>query len=106
MSAQVFRVELTLEIQPGREQEFEKTWLSVGQLVSEHPNNLSQSLSASREAPGRYRIISDWTDEENFRRYEQSDKHAQHIQRLRELRARGTMELLTVLHTLPGAATR
>lgn len=106
MSAQVFRVELTLDIQPGREREFEQTWLEVGRIVSEQPHNISQSLSASREAPGRYRIISDWTDEENFRRFEKSDTHAEHIKKLRPLRARGTMETLTVLHHVPGANGR
>ncbi len=101
-----FRVELTMDIQPGNEQEFERVWLEVGQTVAAHPDNISQWLSASSEAPGRYLIVSDWPDEETFRRFEQSWEHAAHLEKLRTVRARGTMETMTVLHHLPGARDR
>jgi heme-degrading monooxygenase HmoA len=103
MNDKVFRVELTMEVQPGNEQAFEQAWLEVGRAVAEHPDNIAQWLATSRDAPGRYLIVSDWPDEASFRRFEQAHEQAELTQKLRTMRARGTMETMTVLHHLPGA---
>lgn len=106
MAQQVFRVELTMEVSPGNEQPFEQAWLEVGKAVSEHPDNIAQWLASSRESPGRYVIVSDWPDEASFRRFEQAHEQAELTQKLRTLRARGTMETMTVLYHLSGARDR
>lgn len=101
-----FRVALTMDVHPGKEKEFERVWVEVAQTVADHPDNIGQWLSASLEAPGRYFIISDWPDEPTFRRFEQSWEHAAHLEKLRTVRAKGSMETMTVLHHLPGARAR
>lgn len=103
---QVFRVELTMEVNPGSEQQFEEAWLEVGKAVANDPDNIAQWLTTSREAPGRYFIVSDWPDEASFRRFEQAHEQHELTQKLRTLRARGRMETQTVLHHLPGARDR
>lgn len=100
---QVFRVELTMEVAPGKEQQFEQAWLEVGQSVAEHPDNIAQWLATSREKPGRYVIVSDWPDEATFRRFEQAHEQAELTEKLRTMRIRGSMETQTVLHYLAGA---
>jgi heme-degrading monooxygenase HmoA len=103
VSEKVFRVELTMEVAPGNEQQFEEAWLEVGKAVSEHPDNIAQWLATSREAPGKYVIVSDWPDEASFRRFEQAHEQAELTQKLRMMRTRGSMETQTVLHHLSGA---
>lgn len=99
----VFRVELTMEVAPGKERQFEEAWLEVGRAVAEHPDNIAQWLATSREAPGRYIIVSDWPDEASFRKFEQAHEQAELTEKLRTMRVRGHMECQTVLHHLPGA---
>ena len=102
----VFRVELTMHIHPGKEDEFEKTWLSIGDAVTGHPANLGQWLSRSDEEPGTYIIVSDWLDEPRFREFEKSERHLEHRKRLHPLRAGGTMTTMHVVHHLPPASAR
>lgn len=100
-----FRVELTMDVRPGSEDEFEDAWMAVGAAVAQYPDNLDQWLSRSREAPGRYVIASDWPDEDAFRRFEKAPGHAELTGKLRELRTSGSMATMTVLHHLPGVGS-
>lgn len=106
MSESVFRVELTMEVLPGREQEFEQAWLEVGKVVSSHPHNLAQWFSVDCESKSRYVIISDWPDEATFRRFEKTPGHFELTGKLRALRASGSMTTMHVLHHLEGAGSR
>jgi heme-degrading monooxygenase HmoA len=99
----VFRVELTMQIHPGREQEFEQTWLRIGEAVTGHPANLGQWLARSDEQDGTYVIVSDWVDEPRFREFERSDRHLKHRQLLHPLRSGGSMKTMHVLYHLPGS---
>jgi heme-degrading monooxygenase HmoA len=102
--AEVFRVQLTMVVHPGKEEEFEKVWLSAGDVITSHPANLGQTLLRSAEAPGTFVITSDWVNETLFREYEGSQAHIEHRGLLHPLRASGSMTTLTVLHHRPGAA--
>ncbi|KWX04667.1 antibiotic biosynthesis monooxygenase [Carbonactinospora thermoautotrophica] len=106
MGHPVFRVELTMRIHPGKEAEFERTWLSIGEAVTSHPANLGQWLSRSADDVGTYVIVSDWVDEQRFREFERSERHRVHREMLHPLRASGSMTTMTVLYYLPGAASR
>ncbi|MZD07785.1 antibiotic biosynthesis monooxygenase [Streptomyces sp. SID5785] len=97
-----FRVMLRLEIEAGREAEFEKAWLSGTDAVTGHSANLGQSLS--REPDGTYVIVSDWVDEPQFRRFEESPAHLEHRATLHPFRKGGTFHVMEVLHTLRGEA--
>ncbi|MFI6942069.1 antibiotic biosynthesis monooxygenase family protein [Streptomyces sp. NPDC050418] len=97
-----FRVMLRLEIEAGREEEFEKAWLSGTDAVTGHPANLGQSLS--KEADGTYVIVSDWVDEPWFREFEESAAHLEHRATLHPFRTGGTFHVMEVLHSIRGSA--
>jgi heme-degrading monooxygenase HmoA len=101
-----FRIMLTMHIHPGREAEFEQTWLSIGDVVTSHPANLGQWLIRSEEEASTYYIVSDWVDEPSFREFERSDRHLGHRQALHPLRASGSMVTGSVLTHLVGAAAQ
>ncbi len=100
-----FRVMLRMQIKPGMEEEFERTWTAVGDSVTSHPANLGQWLSRSADEDGVFYIVSDWVDEARFREFELSDKHLEHRQKLHPYRSGGTMATMTVLAFLPPSAT-
>ncbi len=99
-----FRIMLTMRIHPGREAEFERTWLNIGDVVTSHPANLGQWLVRSEEESSTYYIVSDWVDEAQFREFERSERHLKHRQALHPLRASGSMVTGSVLTHLVGAA--
>ncbi|ORT96282.1 antibiotic biosynthesis monooxygenase [Frankia casuarinae] len=100
-----FRIMLTMRIHPGREDEFEQTWLRIGDAVTSHPANLGQWLIRSEEEPSTYYIVSDWVDEEQFREFEHSERHLVHRKALHPLRASASMVTGTVVAQLAGAAS-
>jgi heme-degrading monooxygenase HmoA len=104
----VFRVLLRMEIHFGREQEFEETWLRVGEAVTGHPGNLAQWLlrgtTEEEEAGGSvYYIVSDWTDEPSFRAFESSEAHVRHRELLHPYRGTGSMTTMRTVYALRGA---
>ncbi|MCW2881653.1 MAG: hypothetical protein JWQ95_5753 [Sphaerisporangium sp.] len=98
-----FRVFLRMQIHPGMENDFEKTWYQVGATVTEHPANLGQWLAKSQEEEGVYYITSDWTDEPRFREFETSDGHLAHRTKLHPFRSGGTMTTMHVVYAITGA---
>ncbi|MCK9877445.1 antibiotic biosynthesis monooxygenase [Frankia sp. AgPm24] len=101
-----FRIMLTMRIHPGREAEFEQTWLNIGDGITSHPANLGQWLVRSEDELGTYFIISDWVDEASFREFELSEGHLTHRKILHPLRASGTMATGSVLAHLVGTASQ
>lgn len=100
-----FRVMLRLEVEPGREAEFEKAWREGTEAVTGHPANLGQSLSRENGADGPenvYVIISDWVDEPRFREFEESPEHLRHRATLHPFRKGGSFHVLEVLHQIEG----
>lgn len=97
-----FRVLLRMEIHPGLEADFERTWLEIGTVVTGHPANRGQWLLKSAEEEGIYYIISDWVDEPQFRQFEHSDQHLAHRVKLHPFRAGGAMTTMHVVHELSG----
>ncbi|GAA2887907.1 antibiotic biosynthesis monooxygenase family protein [Nonomuraea rubra] len=97
---QVFRVMLRMQILPGKEQEFERVWYSVADVVGENPANVGQWLSKSAEEEGVYYIMSDWADEAGFRAFERSDAHVEHRKKLHPYRSHGTMTTQHVVFDL------
>jgi heme-degrading monooxygenase HmoA len=98
----MFRVMLRMRIKPGMEDEFERTWLAVGESVTSHPANLGQWLSRSDDEAGVYYVVSDWVDEARFREFETSDRHVLHRTTLHPYRSGGTMTTMRVVAHMPG----
>jgi heme-degrading monooxygenase HmoA len=92
-----FRVMLRMQIKPGAENEFERVWASNSGTVTGHPANRGHSLSRSAEEDGVYYIISDWTDEPEFRTYEHSAEHLEHRAKLHPYRSGGSMTTMRVV---------
>ncbi|KUO15326.1 antibiotic biosynthesis monooxygenase [Streptomyces dysideae] len=97
-----------MEIHPGREREFEETWLKVGDAVTGNPGNLAQWLlrgeAGEKEAEGSvYYIVSDWTDEPSFRAFESSEAHVRHRELLHPYRGAGSMMTMNMVYALRGA---
>jgi heme-degrading monooxygenase HmoA len=99
----MFRVMLRMQIKPGLEYEFERTWLAVGESVTSHPANLGQWLSRSEDETGVYYVVSDWVDEVRFREFETSERHLQHRAKLHPFRSSGTMTTMNVVAHMPSA---
>jgi heme-degrading monooxygenase HmoA len=98
-----FRVMLRMQIKPGMEQQFEQTWLRVGEVITGHPANRGQWLARSLDEDGVYYITSDWVDEPRFREFERSDEHVQHRERLHPFRSGGSMVTMQIRHALTPA---
>lgn len=88
---ETFRVMLRMRIRPGAEEEFERTWLTIGKAVTDHPANIGQWLLRGDEDEPVYYIISDWTDEPRFREFEHSAEHLEHRKQLHPYRTGGEM---------------
>lgn len=95
-----FRVLLRFHIHPGMERDFERTWLAIADVVTNHPASLEQWLMKSAEEPSVYYIISDWADEAGFREFEHSAAHVGHRTKLHPYRSSGSMTTMQVVHHL------
>jgi heme-degrading monooxygenase HmoA len=97
---QAFRVLLRMQIHPGMERDFKRTWLDIGNAIAEHPANLRQWLMKSAEEEHTYYIMSDWIDEPQFRQFELSDAHLEHRKRLFPFRVDISMTTMHIVYTL------
>jgi heme-degrading monooxygenase HmoA len=100
----VFRVMLRMQIVPGKEEEFEKVWYSIGDVVHGHPANRGQWLLRSTEEEGVYYIMSDWADEPRFREFERSEQHLRHREKLHPYRLHGSMASMRVVYDMAESA--
>ncbi|WP_406728634.1 antibiotic biosynthesis monooxygenase family protein [Streptomyces sp. GD-15H] len=100
-----YRVMLRMEIRPGMEEEFEKVWLAIGDSVTSHPASLGQTLARATDEENIYYILSDWTDEPSFRRFETSERHLEHRQQLHPYRSAGSMATMQVVARVAPAGT-
>jgi heme oxygenase (mycobilin-producing) len=97
-----FRVMLRLQIIPGKEADFEKTWHNVGSRITDQPANRGQWLLKSNDEPSVYYIMSDWVNEPLFREFERSQEHVMHRRKLHPFRNGGWMAAMSVVYHLPG----
>lgn len=98
-----FRVMLRMDIHPGMEADFERTWHAVGDAITADPASIGQTLSRGEE-DGVYYVVSDWTDEPGFRRFERSAEHVGHRTRLHPFRSSGSMTTMHVVYAMTGSA--
>ena len=98
------RVVLDIEVDPASEEQFLTLWHEHAARIRHDPENHGQSLSSYRDQPGRFLVISDWTDEAAFRTFERSATQQAYLTRLWPLRRRGSMTLLDVVADSPAHA--
>jgi heme-degrading monooxygenase HmoA len=96
-AAGVFRMTLQIDVVPGREPEFERTWLGIAEAVGADPGNLGQWLLRDAQRPDRYLVVSDWLDEDRFRRFETSAAHVANRRALAAYRRGGAMHTTVVV---------
>ncbi|MQY11600.1 3-sulfolactaldehyde reductase [Streptomyces sp. RB5] len=96
-----FRVILRMEILPGTEGDFEKTWREVAAGIARQPANLGQTLVRSVEDPRIHFVFTDWADEASFRAFEVSDAHVENRRRLAPFRGAGDMWVTQVVREVP-----
>lgn len=106
MGATTFRVMLRMNVKPGAETDYERTWLEVGQAITGHPANLGQWLLRADGEDNVYFIVSDWTDEASFREFERSDAHVAHRTKLHPYRTGGEMWTMRLVHEMNKGARR
>ena len=99
-----FRVLLEMDVTPTHTAEFEAAWSEIAHSVAANPANLGQALMRSADHPGRYHVLTDWTDEGAFRRFERSPEQVGHRARLAPYRADVTMTTMHVVTQLPAHA--
>ncbi|MFI6903497.1 antibiotic biosynthesis monooxygenase family protein [Nonomuraea sp. NPDC050394] len=90
-----FRVLLDIQVRPGQEDAFERTWREVAEGIAAHPANRGQSLLRGEDA---YYVITDWTDESAFRQFELSPAHVDNRARLAPYRTGGSMATMPTAH--------
>lgn len=98
-----FRVWLRVEVRPGAGSEFEREWLAVAEGIARHEANTGQWLQRSAEEDDLYFVLSEWTDEADFRRFEHSAEHRSNRRRLDGFRRGGSMQTMTLVRAVPGA---
>ena len=86
-----FRVLLTMRVTPEHAGDFERVWADIAAAIAAEPACLGQELWRDAAEPDRYHVISDWADEETFRRFERGTAHVGHRHRLAPLRSEVTM---------------
>ncbi|MEU7191346.1 antibiotic biosynthesis monooxygenase family protein [Streptomyces sp. NPDC045369] len=99
-----FRVMLRMEIEPGREGDFERVWREGSDAVTGHPANLGQSLARATTEDGTYYIVSDWLDEARFREFEDSPAHLEHRAKLHPFRRSGSFHPMEMVEHVEGRA--
>lgn len=99
-----FRVMLRMEIEPGKEADFEQAWHAGTDAVTGHPANLGQSLARANGEESTYFIVSDWVDEPRFREFEDSPAHLEHRATLHPFRKGGSFHVMEVVAHIEGKA--
>jgi heme-degrading monooxygenase HmoA len=100
VTGDALRVLLRIEVQPGREDEFERVWRQHAEFVRGLADNRGQALYRDRAAGNAYVVETDWADEGAFRAFERSEPQQEYLRRLWPMRAGGSMALLTRLVAL------
>ncbi|WP_250280902.1 antibiotic biosynthesis monooxygenase family protein [Frankia sp. CiP1_Cm_nod2] len=101
-----FRIVLTQQIAPGREREFEETWLQVAPDAAKQPENLGAWLVRSTDDPSTYYIFGEWANEQAYQEFQRNPEHLGHRKRLHALRTSFSAAAGTVVAHLPGAGAR
>lgn len=98
---QLFRVLLRLQVNQGMERDFEQMWPQIASAVTVNPANRGQWLLRGADEPATYYIMSDWTDETQFRAFEHSPAHFEHRKLLGRYRCAVSMTTMHVVYDVP-----
>ncbi|MDX3377999.1 antibiotic biosynthesis monooxygenase [Streptomyces sp. ME02-6991-2A] len=94
-----FRVLLTVQVNPGMEQDFERVWSEGSKEVTAQAANLGHTLARSAK-PGEesvYFVVSDWTGMDAFLAFERSPEHVAHREKLHPYRSGGSLAMMRLV---------
>jgi heme-degrading monooxygenase HmoA len=95
----VIRVNLQIQVRPGRGAAFEETWRRIAEAVAQTPGNVRQTLLRCA-LPNTYLITSDWLSLASFQSFERSHDQDQLTAPLRELRISSEMSIQEVVENV------
>ncbi|WP_406088508.1 putative quinol monooxygenase [Kitasatospora purpeofusca] len=101
--AAVIRTTLSMIVRPGREREFERTWLAAAEQSSRRPGALGQALLRDPSEPRHYTVTADWATHEDLAAYQASDHRVALSTALEQLRESAARSVLEVVAQLPPA---
>ncbi|CAN3983659.1 antibiotic biosynthesis monooxygenase family protein [Kitasatospora purpeofusca] len=104
----MIRTTLSMVVRPGREREFERTWLAAAEQSSRQPGALGQALLRDPREPRHYTVTADWATHEDLAAYQASDHRvalSTALEQLRESAARSVLEVVAQLPPAPPAPT-
>lgn len=81
----LFRVCIEMDLGDSPRTEFVAAWEYMAAGAAADPANLAQSLSFAVDAPATAYIISDWTSQADFRRFNSGPHHDEHVAGIRAL---------------------
>jgi heme-degrading monooxygenase HmoA len=82
-----------MQVQPGREADFEAAWRQVAAVTKSAPGNLRQALLRALDDPSTFIISSDWASREAFGQFEKSPEQDDLTAPIRELRVSASMRI-------------
>ena len=82
-----------MQVQPGKEAEFEAAWRQVAAVTKSAPGNLRQALLRSLDEPSTFVITSDWASREAFGQFERSPEQDDLTAPIRALRVSASMRV-------------
>jgi heme-degrading monooxygenase HmoA len=86
-----------MQVQPGKEADFEDAWRAVAAVTKSAPGNLRQTLLRSMDDPSTFLISSDWASREAFGAFEKSPEQDDLTAPIRALRVSASMRVDTVV---------
>jgi heme-degrading monooxygenase HmoA len=92
-----------MQVQPGREADFEQAWREVAAVTRSAPGNLRQTLLRSMDDPSTFIISSDWATREDFGAFEKSPEQDDLTAPIRALRVSAKMRVDTVVEHVEAA---
>jgi heme-degrading monooxygenase HmoA len=101
-----FRVVVDLHMTPAGSARFEALWPTIADEVAAVDGCLGQWLLRPDSGRGAVVIMSDWVDEEAFRRFERGPVHAGHRDLIGPMRIGGGFRALRVVGHRPGTVPR
>ena len=96
------RATLSMKVQAGREEEFQRAWKAIASQVQHAPGNLRQALLRDPANPSSFVLTSDWESRDDFTRFERSPEQDALTAPLRELRESATMSVYDLVDHLEG----
>lgn len=96
------RATLHMKVKDGRGREFERVWREIAEEVRKVPGNLRQTLERDPDDPDSFVVSSDWSNRDEFGKFERSPEQDDLTAPIRELRASARMTVHDLVYDIEG----